>query len=378
MIQHLPNLSYSQAKVLALWSFGMLVARSCGLTSVANQLATLTGQKETALRQCLREWCWDARDKHGHHRQELQVSSCFGYLLAWVLNWWSGEEHRLALVMDATTLKDNLVVLAISVVYRGCAIPVAWSLTRAKEKGAWKEIWLGLLRDLKGQIPAEWLVIVLADRGLYADWLFTAIRRQGWQPFLRINPNGKYRLLCSSQWQMLSQRVTQPGQEWSGAVVCFKNRPVPATLLVRWEPGYKDAWLLLTTLPPEQANAAWYSMRPWIECGFKHTKRGGWQWQSTRMQNPARASRVWLAMAVATLWVVSVGGEADQALPASSLEALPPTHIARRLSKSFSRPRQVSCFRRGLHVILAALIRQAPIPLAHFFPEPWPALKTYP
>lgn len=28
---------------------------------------------------------------------------------------------------------------------------------------------------------------MLADRGLYAHWLFEAIRRNGWHPFLRIN-----------------------------------------------------------------------------------------------------------------------------------------------------------------------------------------------
>src|SRR5260370_4752183 len=72
-------------------------------------------------------------------------------------------------------------------------------------------------------------------------------------------------------------------------------------------------------------------MRAWIECGFKDTKRGGWNWHHTKMENPARSERHWLVMAVASLWGVSVGGEVDATRPATTLETLPDTHIARRL-----------------------------------------------
>jgi hypothetical protein len=164
--RQLPHLSRPQATVLALWSYGMVLAQTCGLTSVTVVLAHLLGQKEAALRQRLREWCYDAADKRGAKRQ----------------------------------------------------------------------------------------------------------------------------LAC--------------------------------TLVACWEPGHQERWLVLTDLLPEQAQVTWYGLRVWIEAGFKDCKRGGWHWHQTQMTNPARAERLWLAMAVATLWVVSVGGEADATLPASSLEAL--------------------------------------------------------
>lgn len=374
----MPGLTYPQAKLLAYWSFGMVLARSCGLTSVASILASYLQKKENTVRQSLREWCWEARAKKGKQRQEIEVSSCFGALLKWVVSNWSATEKQMVLVLDATNLKGNFIVLAISVVYQGCAIPVAWTVIAAESKGRWNRKWLKMLRCLKGQIPADWLVLVMADRGLYANWLFAGIRRLGWHPFLRINQQGQYRRVHSGKWQPLQQVVSQPGMEWSGAVFCFKGRPVRANLLVRWEAGYKDPWIILTSLLPAQANVAWYGMRSWIECGFKHTKRAGWQWQSTRMQDPDRASRLWLAIAVATLWVVSVGGEADQSLPPSSLHTLPPTHIARRLAKNTSRPRLLSCFKHGWILILVALSQHDSLPLGKFLPQPWPTLKTYP
>jgi ABC-type dipeptide/oligopeptide/nickel transport system permease component len=78
--------------------------------------------------------------------------------------------------MDATSLGQNLVVLAISVVYRGCAIPIAWCILSATQKGSWKKEWLSLFALLKDTIPSDWLVIVMADRGLYARWLYIAIK----------------------------------------------------------------------------------------------------------------------------------------------------------------------------------------------------------
>ncbi|MEG4112951.1 MULTISPECIES: hypothetical protein [unclassified Microcoleus] len=57
------------------------------------------------------------------------------------------------------------------VLYRGCAIPVAWKIVEATAKGAWQPYWLQLLDVFMGCIPSNWKVIVAADRGLYADWL---------------------------------------------------------------------------------------------------------------------------------------------------------------------------------------------------------------
>ena len=81
----LPHLSVPQARVLALWSFGMVLARSCALTAVTAVLAELLGKKDTALRQCLREWFYEAKDKRGQHRQSLDVQACFVPLLCWVI-----------------------------------------------------------------------------------------------------------------------------------------------------------------------------------------------------------------------------------------------------------------------------------------------------
>ena len=87
----LPKLSRPQAKVLAYWSYGMVLARSCGITLVCVALALQVDSSEQSLLQRLREWCYSSKDKKGQKRRELDVSTCFGPLLQWILAWWEAR-----------------------------------------------------------------------------------------------------------------------------------------------------------------------------------------------------------------------------------------------------------------------------------------------
>ena len=269
-------------------------------------------------------------------------------------------------------------VLAISVVYRGCAIPVAWTILLANQPHAWRREWLCLLRTLRPAIPTGWTVIVLADRGLYAGWLFRRIIRLGWHPFLRINAGGTFRPSGQARFYPLLTFTPQVGTCWRGTGTAFKSpqRRLNCTLLACWEAGYRDPWLILTDLPPEASDACWYGLRAWIEQGFKLTKRAGWQWQRTRMTEPQRAARLWLAVAVATLWLLSVGGAAEETIPEGTLLDVSAALACQRWQHRATRLRLVSIFRRGWVLILVALLNQAPLPLGVFFPEPWPTRQT--
>jgi len=377
---HMPHLRRSVVRLLAWYSFGMVVAQSCGCTTVSVFLAQLLGMKENTVRQRLREWSYESAAKRGRFRQQLDVRPCFPALIRWILAAWPSDERRLVLVLDATTLRQTVTVLTISVVYRGCAIPVAWACVGAITPGAWRPHWEELLTTIAPSIPADWMVLVMADRGLYARWLFDRITANGWHPFLRINAHGLVRVGDHAAWTPLADQVPRPGDAWAGTVTCFKGTPLRCTLVGMWSAEHADPWLIVTDLPPDQAEVAWYGMRTWIEQGFKDIKRGGWHWEQTKMTDPARIARLWLVIAVATLWVVRVGGEADATLPASSLDALPPTHIARRRQTNpATRPRTLGCFRRGVLRILVALLRQEPLPRGRFIPDPWPEPRdTYP
>src|SRR5262245_28675466 len=137
---YLPHLSQPQLTILVLWSFGIVLAQACGLTTVAATLAYMLGCSEMTLRERLRDWYRDARDKsgakRGRQRRSLEGTLCFAPLLSWVVAWTDPTCRQLALAMDASTLGQRFTILSISVVVRGCALPRAWRVVEATRAGA--------------------------------------------------------------------------------------------------------------------------------------------------------------------------------------------------------------------------------------------------
>ena len=214
IMHHLPHLSKPQAAGLALWTLGMVLSRSCALSAVSGLLATVLQRPANTLRQRLRDSYLEAEAKRGAQRRQLEVETCFAPLLRWVVTSWQGTQ--LALALDATSLGSRFVVLAVSVLYRGCAVPVAWVVLPANRPGAWRPHWLRLLRRLHRVIPRSWTVIVLSDRGLYARWLYRRLVRLGWHPCLRINTGGTFHPEGHARRYPLKHLVPEPGTQWAG------------------------------------------------------------------------------------------------------------------------------------------------------------------
>src|SRR5262249_8134286 len=148
----------------------MIVARSCSLTAVAWALVPILNEKFYTVRERLRDWYREASAKAGRQRCDHDLGTCWAPWLAWILDGWNNRQ--LALALDATSLGQRFVVLAVSILYRGCAVPVAWKVLKAAQPGAWEPEWKTLLNHFRQVVPADWNVIALADRGLYAKWLF--------------------------------------------------------------------------------------------------------------------------------------------------------------------------------------------------------------
>jgi hypothetical protein len=110
----MPHRTKPQATVLALWSFGIACTRSSGRSTVATFLALLLSQPLANREQRLYAWCLAAKDKAGAKRTDLDVSLCFVPLLHWIVQLWTSKQ--IARTLDATSLGDPFVVLAVCVV----------------------------------------------------------------------------------------------------------------------------------------------------------------------------------------------------------------------------------------------------------------------
>ena len=366
---HFPQLRPAQQRGLALWVYGTILAKSACQTAVLVALATLSDWH--ALRQRLREWLYDGQDKASACQTQVEISGCFEPLLRWVLSWW--RSSTIAFGLDATLLKDQLVALVISVLYRGCAIPVAWVILPANRKGAWMPHILRILRQLRPAVPAHMTVLVLADRGLWSPRLWRRIRRLHWHPLLRLQgtvtfaPDGQGR-------QAVRGLLPGPGSAWVGHGVAFCHHKVRGTLILVWEEGHHDPWVLLTDLPPDQVGLVWYGLRIWIELGFRAIKGIGWQWQRTRRTDPTRVARHWLVLAVAMLWVMAYGTRVEDAErthkpPARLLSPPDAPTIQQNVIPSH---RSVSVFLQGWSRMQKTLLRGYLWTRLWLMPDPWP------
>jgi hypothetical protein len=341
-------------RALAEYSFGAILARCCGLTSVVVYLAAFLRCRAHALRQRLRELYQPAHAQRGSARSAFDVTLCFAPLIRWAAG--NQPQKRLVLALDPTNLTDRFRVLCAAVLYRGSGLPVAWAVQAADQKGSWNDIWFDLLGKLKAALGDGWTVLVLTDRGLESPELFREIVRLGWHPLMRVKACAHFQPTNWSRGYGLKLFAPEAGRKWFGAGVAYPTGArVACTLLAWWDQGHEDPWVLLTDLPVGGANVVWYAWRMWIEQGFRAIKRGCWQWHKTQMTEPDRVARLWAVLAVSTVYSVELGGEAEPA-------ELPEPPRVPKLSR----------LRLGLLLVWAALVHHEPIPQGQIQHPEWP------
>lgn len=364
--QYFPGLRPAQQRGLALWVYGTILARSACQNAVT--AALLAMGRWHCLRQYLREWLYDGRDKAAPCQTQLEINLCFAPLLRWLLSWWTGDQ--LALAIDATTHKDRVTAVVISVLYRSSAIPIAWHILPGNRPGPWIAPTVQLLSLLGPVVPKKMTVLVLTDRGLWSPRLWKQIRALGWHPLMRVRGDAAFQPQggCRVPARTLAPG---PGHGWIGAGTAFRNPKLRrrGVLVVFWEDGHAQPWILLTDLPPESVGACWYGLRVWIELGFRALKGVGWQWEHTQRTDPARVARHWLVLAVATAWVLAYGTRVEDA----SLRGLPPARL-HTPPRQFMRtgPRRVSVFQQGIGRMVRQLLSNRPWRRLWLAPEPWP------
>lgn len=362
-----PHLRPSQQRGLALWVYGTILAKS-GCQNAVIAALHVAGGFET-VRDTLREWLYDGEDKKASCRTQIEVTQCFAPLLRWLLSRWRGPQ--LALAVDVTYHRDVVTVLAISVLYRGSAIPVAWTILPGTGSGPWMPQICTLLERLRPAVPASMAVLVLADEGLCSPALFGTIHRLGWHPVLRLKATSTFCPAGSTIRYPARHFVTGPGEAWIGAGVALTKHRLPGTLLVVWGAGHEEPWVLLTDLGPRQVGAWWYALRTWIELGFRVLKSLGWRWHHTRRTDPTRAARHWLVLAIATAEILAYGTRAEDAeargIAPERLHVPPTGPVPPRTGH-----RTLSVFLRGWSLVSHLFHCGTVWRVLWLAPEPWP------
>ena len=281
----MPQLSNPLVKGLSGFSFGVAAARCCTLNAVAEAVPAL-GKPDTVERRLQRFLA----------NQRLDWSQCCQALAAWVISHLSGH-GPVVLLVDEPSLQARLKVMAVSLAYRGRALPLAWwCYPQERWPMGQVELITTLLTWVATGIAKQRVVLVQADRGIgTSPALLRAIESMGWYYLVRVTQ--QVRLQVDAQAPVPFEcLVQQPGDHWRGPVAAFKQAGwIRCWAHGRWPPGHAEPWLLLTNHP--DAQGAWYGMRMWEELAFRDFKSYGWQWQRSRVWRAERATVRWLVMA---------------------------------------------------------------------------------
>lgn len=296
-----PPLGRWQTLTLALFSYGVVCARSCTLSRVCHHL---TGQAQaSSLERRLQRWL--ANDR-------LAMAPLLACWIGWVLRVWG--QAPLVILVDETKLSDHVAVMMVGLAYHASAIPLVWRAYDPKSYPEEGQVALlnGLLEQLKRHLPADQARLVLADRGLGTSptWQAT-LRDRDWPYLLRVQRSTRIRR-PNHKPQPLRQMVGY-GQRWTGRAQVFKKAGWQwKWVSVVWEVGYADPWCLCSD---HQIDPLLYRYRAHHEGSFRDLKSDGFHWQRSRVWLPSHVERLLLVLALATFWTLTEGTKVQHLYP---------------------------------------------------------------
>lgn len=185
-----------------------------------------------------------------------------------------------------------------------------------------------LLRRVARLVPQGVQVTLLADRGLAWPLILRLCQQLGWHWVVRLQSGTRFRDR-SGRERAVEELVRRRGQRFYGSGELFKKSGwLAANVVAVWEKGSKERWLLGTDRRASYQRCRQYCRRTWCEQTHRDEKSSGFQWQDSRVNDPAHAQRLVLLMGLAMLLAVAMGA---QVIRRGRRKALDP-HRERRLS----------------------------------------------
>jgi hypothetical protein len=289
-----------QRHALALFSLGVASAKHCGTARVAAVVPGLATVPSTT-----------RRFERLLANERLDVRAVRSAVAAHVLEAARGQTVWLALdetYQGHTGTGARLGLLAVRVCYRERAIPLAWVCYRPGAAEASFSVLVGrLLAEVAALIPPETQVVLLTDRGLSWPSLLDQCRTHGWSFLCRVQ--GSTRLQTTDGVTgPIRDRTPRPGTRWQGRGRAFLKAGWRAVNVVTvWQRGDDEPWLLVTDLTPTWVRCAQYRHRMDEELSFRDDKSSGFDWDASRVRDPAHMDRLLLVLQLAACFVLAQG-----------------------------------------------------------------------
>lgn len=293
------HLRLSQAKTL---SQLVAAAMRCERVSLAAIGRALAG---TVKHQIKKAWRFCANDR-------VEVGDAMRGVIARLTK---RRKKRLVVSFDWTDIRGFQTLVA-SAVFRGRSIPLLWASCNRhvydghRSRNAFEETLLMLLR---GMLPPELKVILLADRGFGRTELGRFCQRHNIDYIIRVNPEVIVRSAGYSG-KLLDYPVHRGICKLLRGVAYRGHDPLVQNVVIRWVrglPRHRDeCWFLMSNLDAGPARLSeLYGRRTTIEELFRDekNKRNGWSLRDTKISRPERLDRLLLILAIAYLLLCGIG-----------------------------------------------------------------------
>jgi hypothetical protein len=304
-----PELRITSVRRLALLVQGVLGSEQCSLRRVAREVRAMglsRAQPESIARR-LRRTLADVR---------LDAGAGVAALLSEAITW--PQTAPVLLVLDESTTPGGVHVLRLSLAYRGSCLPLAWAVwphqTTLPRGAYWRHL-DGVLARAAALLPPGVRVVLLADRAYDLPPLLDRLTALGWDWIIRLKARSKLRWREAAGADqplrdVVSAQLDRPGRRFRTTGETFKKAGWRLVHLVgEWGHGYQEPLVVLTSLPPRWHVLSRYARRFWIEAAFRQDKSGGWEWHHSQVRDPQHQERLLLALAWASLLVLSLGAQ---------------------------------------------------------------------
>lgn len=219
-----------------------------------------------------------------------------------------GLAHRgfLTVVMDGSEVGRNCLALVVSMVYKGRALPLAWTVVTGSKGHFPESAHIELLNQVKAIMPAETDVIFLGDGEFDGTSLLAEIEAADWHYVCRTAHN---RWVCEEDaWLQLNELSCQAGDYVCLSAVAFTLQAYGPVTAIAWHhPAYKDPIYLVSNFELGEEALYWYRLRFRIETFFSDQKSRGFHLHKSHIDDPNRLARLMIAACLAYIWIIFLG-----------------------------------------------------------------------
>ncbi len=216
--------------------------------------------------------------------------------------------QTLVLAIDGSVVGRDCIALMVNVIYKGRALPIAWTVVRGKKGHLPEDVHIDLVQQVKRLVPDEAYVVFVGDGEFDGIDLQKTVEDSRWKYVCATGANIKifwesYEFSCGH----LSSHFNPGEQIGLPGVLFTREKYGPVMLICWWRKDCKEPIYLVTNMESVEEACQFYSKRFRIETFFSDQKSRGFHLHKSHISDPERLSRLLTAACLAYIWIVYLG-----------------------------------------------------------------------